>query len=171
MNLIIDKQDLAVKEFENILTICNFIDWESIRPATETQYASVIKQQTHPIFYRATTPAEATMAAIKKNGSAPKQASLFLLYGITACDYLNGDNKTKAIQMRFGVTLQYDTKYLFWKSEAGENKFIKYLDDLLNVFENAKYSIAEVMPEQAIADDNEPNKFVYQRQYSFAKIF
>jgi hypothetical protein len=50
MGVIIDKQDLAIKEFENILTICNFTDWESIRPSTETQYANVIKQQTQPIF-------------------------------------------------------------------------------------------------------------------------
>jgi hypothetical protein len=172
MSFIIDNQDIATKELEAILNDCGFMDWESIRPATETQYEEIIKQQTAPIYYRATTPAEAANSIIKKMDSVPKQAGLFLLYTPTAYEYLNGDNVAQAIQIKFSLTLQYNNKFLFWKnSGAVQNKFVFYLNDLVDKLQDAKFGIAEVIPEQPLEDTNISNKFAYRRQFIITKIY
>lgn len=167
--------DKAAKELEIIFADSGYIDWESIRPPVQSQFENVMRTQSKPIFYRATTPAEAPAAMIKKKNSLPASASLFLLYGQIAPQYHSADNRTKAITTRFSITLQYDTKYLFWCNastpyETG-NKFIKYLDDLLEKLEDAGWCVNETLSEQAFESMDGAEDFNYRKQFIVSKIY
>jgi hypothetical protein len=168
---IVKLKDAAVKEVESIFTQSGYIDWESIRPsatATDDENERVIKAQTKPIFYRATTPAAAPAAVIKKQGE-PKQASLFLLYGLLAAQFISADDKTVSITQPINITIQYNTKYLFYKSK--ENHYTKYLEDLLNNLKSNGWSLTETLAEQPFEATEGSNIFNYRNQYIASKIF
>jgi len=166
-------EDIAVKELEAILTKSGYVDWESIYPATEGQFEQVIREQVDPIFYRATTPAAAPIAMIGKPQSLPQRASLFLLYGLLAPGYHSADNRVRAVTVRFSLTIQYDTKFLFWNNGIGEtgNQFIPYLSSLLDHLENAGFSISQTIGEASFPSTEGGQQFNYRKQFMITKTY
>ena len=172
MGTITNAQDRAIKELETILTDSGYVEWESVRPSAESQYGDVIRNQKDPIFYRTTTPPEAPTANIRKPGCLPNQASLFALYAPVTPEYYNADNKTRAIAVRFNITLQYNNKYLFWKNQDEKpNKFVKYLDDLLFNLESAGFSITETNAENVLESTDGLAPHAFRKIYLVTKLF
>ena len=172
MNKTLEAQDQAVKELEKIFEQSGFIDWESIRPPTQSKYEKVIQEQTKPIFYRATTPPEAPSAMIKINGSIPRQASLFALYGLVQPDFISADDRIKGVIVQFSITIQYDNKYLFWKNQEGQkNKFINFLSELLDTLEDYNFTFDEVSPEQISENTEGKDTFSFSKYYLISKLY
>ena len=168
---IVKLQSAAIINLEKILTDSGYISWDKIRPTTnsEADIKKVIKEQTKPIFYYATSSPYAPTAVIKKKGSKPNNASLFLLYGLTSPRYKKADNITQAIAQSFSVTLQYNTPQLF--KDTPDNEFAALLSDLLENLENDDWAVNEIIAEQPFEATEGTNIFNYRKQYSVEKLF
>jgi hypothetical protein len=159
---ILDLQDAAVKEFESIFIAVGWIDGFSIRG-----FPDKIAKQAAPIFYRLTTPPEASAHIIKKTG-AITAANLHALYNLVApTDMYSGDSRAIRRQV-ISCEFYYSNEFMFYKDST--NQFYHYLGDLLDAFVAAGWGIEEYAEAAAEATDG-TGDYQYSKSYRFEKLF
>jgi len=162
LSVILDAQNKAVQELEQIFLSSGWVDSSLVR------YDKVkLKATNAPIFYRITTPSQAPAVIIQKSGRIT-QANLYLVYNSTQAQIKGASNKPYSTKQVFYITLNYNDPNLFSKPE--NNEFVPYFVDMLNGFADNLW-VVDDMGESASGANDGGDYWTYQRRLRVEKLF